>query len=104
LSQPSTAWELRRFVECLDRWAEQEGPSSDLVIRVALWAQSRMDNPYEGVRREVRGFDGAWFDNLWYGSIPGSHHQGKVVTCSYFIFERERYVQCATIATLSRPF
>ena len=62
------------------------------------WIMTRFDDPYGGVARE------AGFENLWFGSIPGTEHgEGLVAACSYWIFERERKVRCNSFASLSRP-
>jgi hypothetical protein len=93
-----TAWQLENFLECLDRWAEQEDAAEDLRLVVTAWVLSRFDDPYHGVRRE------AGFDNLWFGAVPGTlDASGRVVACSYWISETARTVRCDSFATLSHP-
>ena len=87
-------WKFVRFLEVLDRWGTIETPSVDLRIIVADWTTEQMVNPYRGMRREPG------FDNLWFGPIPGTRAGWSVVTCSYFVFERERIVRCNDICTL----
>jgi hypothetical protein len=59
---------------------------------------SRFDDPYQGVHREPG------FENLWYGAVPETRHDGdQVVVCSYWIEERTRTVRCDSIATLGLP-
>lgn len=83
-------------MERLDAWDSQERPEEDLRVRVTTWIMSRIDDPYQGVRRE------AGFDNLWFGVIPDSANlAGEVVVCSYFVWEREHSVVCSSIASLS---
>src|SRR4051812_47066490 len=66
---------LELFLERLDLWEEQENQPPDLLIIVATWIQSRMDDPFEGAER----VDG--FEDLWFAVVPNSHDGGRVVTC-----------------------
>jgi hypothetical protein len=91
------AWTLEDFEPRLDQWIEMEKPSDNLRILVTAWVLSRFDDPYAGVRREPD------FDNLWFGPVPGSLQEGRVVVCSYWIFEASRTVRCDSIATLNLP-
>ena len=93
-----TAWALEGFEEALDRWIALEQPTADLRVAVTAWILTRFDEPYVGVWRAPG------FDNLWFGSIPTSlHGDNMVVTCSYWIFEREQKLRCDSFATLSLP-
>jgi hypothetical protein len=92
-----TRWSLEGFEEALDIWAERESPDIDLRLVVTSWVFARHGDPYVGVRRE------AGFDNLWFGAVPGSIRDQKVVVCSYWIIESARTVRCDSIATLSLP-
>lgn len=99
MHSPSPAWILHNFLEALDAWAEREGARDDLPILVTMWIMTRLDDPYQGVRR-AEGFD-----NLWFGVVPDSADgSGAVVTCSYWIEESRRTVTCDSFATLSPPF
>jgi hypothetical protein len=92
------AWSLEDFEVWLDRWIAQEAPDEDLRLVVTAWVLSRFDDPYAGVRREHG------FDNLWFGQVPFSVHNGhQVVVCSYWIFESRRVLRCNSIATLNLP-
>jgi hypothetical protein len=91
-------WQLENFLERLDDWIAREGPAHDLVLVVTAWLLSRMEDPYQGARRE------AGFDNLWFGVIPNSgDHAGHVVGCSYWIFESRRAVRCDNFGLLNWP-
>ena len=59
----------------------------------ATWAQQQA-----ATRREPQ------FENLWYGVVPDSNDEaGRVVTCSYWIFESEHLARCNSFATLGLP-
>ncbi len=90
-------WRLEAFEERLDAWIALEEPDDDLRLEVTAWVLTRFSSPYTGVRR-AQGFD-----NLWFGAVPHSEVRGEVVTCSYWIFEREALLRCDSIATLSLP-
>jgi hypothetical protein len=94
---PSRLWSLENFGDRLDAWAEGQQPDDDLRVIVTAWALSRMDDPYQGVRREPQ------FENYWFGTVPDSLRGDHVVTCAYWIFERERIVRCDSFATLGLP-
>lgn len=94
----SPAWRLVSFVERLDSWIELEAPPDDVRQLVTAWIFTRMDDPFEGARREPN------FENLWFAVIPGSiHGPMSVVGCSYWIEVSTRTVRCDSIATLSHP-
>lgn len=96
-STPVPEGNLWGFTEALDRWIAVEAPGGRLRRDVTSWVLSRFDDPYVGVRRETE------FPNLWWGAVPGSHEDGTVVVCSYFVEEASRTVRCDTIATLNEP-
>ena len=97
MSGPSL-WSLEGFLEQFDLWAEREQPGDDLRIIVIDWIITRRDDPYRGVRREPG------FENLWLGAIPDSDDgAGRVVVCSYWVFETEHRLRCNSYATLSLP-
>ena len=91
------AWSLANFLPELDRWVAQEQPSDELRRQVIDWIFSRYDDPYQGVRREPD------FENLWFGAVPGTRRAGRLVACSYFIYETSRTVACDSFATLTWP-
>ncbi len=93
----AAAWTLEGFLERLDAWAALESPTDDLRLIVTAWVMTRFDDPYQGVRREPG------FDNLWFGTIPGTAASGTVVVCSYWIEESSRTVRCDNFATLNSP-
>lgn len=68
-----------------------------LRVLVLNWLLSRIDDPYDGLRRQPD------FDNLWFGVVPGSLHSGEVIACSLWVFEQNHSVRCDRIATLSWP-
>jgi hypothetical protein len=93
----SLGWRLVRFPELVDRWIEREAPGDDARLVVLDWILTQSENPYRGMRRE------SGFDNLWFGPIRGTEDGWNVVTCSHWIYERGRIVQCEDICTLSQP-
>lgn len=97
MADPGESWSLERFVERLDQWVEVEQPPEPVRVAVTRAIFTRMEDPYQGVRR-VEGHD-----NYWFGVIPRSTHEGFVVTWSYRIFEAARTVRCDMISTLSAP-
>lgn len=98
MSDGTPMWSLENFTDHLDIWKNRESPSQDLVLHVTAWVLSRLEDPYQGVRRE------SGFPNLWYGPVPGSDDGNRtVVVCSYTIEESRRAVCCMGFATLSRP-
>lgn len=91
-------WKLEGFIERLDEWIERESPGDDLRLAVTSWVLSRLDDPYEGVRREPG------FPNLWFGVVPRTgHDDNRTVVCSYWIQETLRRVRCDSIAGLRWP-
>jgi hypothetical protein len=91
-------WALELFLERMDLWVDDAKPTADLVIVVATWIQSRMDDPFDGVER-VEGFE-----DLWFGAVPASDDGiGNVVTCSYWIKVSTRTVRCDLFSTSTWP-
>lgn len=81
-------------------WEKNEPGSAvlDHLRWAALaWIMNRHVDPYQGVRR-----DSEW-ENLWFGPIPGTIHDGQVVCCSYWIEEQTHTVRCNLFSTLSTP-
>lgn len=94
-------WQLDGFLPLFDEWLKLEGLEEygDLALIVLNWIHARARNPYAGVRREPD------IENLWSGKISESaDNLGRVVVCSYFIFESESRIKCATIGWLTGPF
>lgn len=89
---------MNEFVPRLDSWAAQEHPDETLRFQALLWTFTRYDDPYQGASR-AEGFD-----NLWFAKVPGTLRDGRMLTCSYYIYEREHRVQYDSWAVLSVPF
>jgi hypothetical protein len=101
VTEPLGPWRLEGFVEELDAWLDRDNPDPELDLHLVVlpWIQSRMDDPYRGVRRE------AGFETLWWGHVPGSlHDDDRVVTCAYEIRERARVVVCRGFGSQSWPW
>ena len=91
-------WQLHSFSNRLDEWIELEHPEDWLRVLVGNWVLSRIEDPYDGLRRVPD------FDNLWFGVVPGSLDADEtVVAGSLWIFEHNHSVRCDRIATLSWP-
>lgn len=91
------SWRLVGFEERLDEWAELEASADWLRVLVLNWLLSRIEDPYDGLRRQPD------FDNLWFGVVPGSLDDSTVVVCSLWVFEDEHTIRCDRIATLGWP-
>ncbi|HSV65239.1 MAG TPA: hypothetical protein VLJ59_04920 [Mycobacteriales bacterium] len=90
-------WKLERFGERLAAWIEQEEPNADLSYRVTEWVMTRDETPYQGAHRATG------IPNLWETVVPQSADGGRVVHCSYWIYETHRTVVCNSLASLSWP-
>jgi hypothetical protein len=91
-------WQILGTEDCLTRWQDLEKPSTDLCFLVAEWLLSKMDDPYQGMRRVPN------FPTLWFGKVARSDHGAdSVVVCSYEIDEDTHTVYVRSIATLSKP-
>ena len=91
-------WTLDLFEVKLDEWIALEDPRDAVRLETTAWILTRVDDPYDGVHQE------SGFDNLWYGTVPGTWHgEGNVVICAYWIFERDHVVRCDRFGTLSWP-
>lgn len=98
MPSPSPTWHLVGFVERLDSWCELEAISDELRRLVTTWIFSRMEDPYQGAKRD------SGFDSLWWVQVPNSLHlEDRVVICSYWISEREHKVTCDNFGSLSTP-
>lgn len=95
------SWQLVEFEERLDGWIGRDSPSQDLINVVTAWILSRMEDPYEGARREPD------FENLWSvrlrGTADGTRSKFTMVLCSYRIIEAKHLVEADNFATLSYP-
>jgi hypothetical protein len=91
-------WNLSDFDEQLDLWQELAKPSDDVRLLVTAWVLSRIEDPYQGLRREPDGHP-----QLWFGMAPGSRRGYGAVYCSCLIFEQTGTVRCNSITTLSWP-
>jgi hypothetical protein len=91
-------WRLSRFEERLDDWIDLESPPDDVRAAVTAWILTRVDDPFQGARRELG------FPNLWTAVVPGSIHRPQsVVVCSYWVSVGDRTVVCNQVATLGHP-
>ena len=97
----SGPWRLDLFEPMLDAWVERDRPDATAVRTVALWMAARADDPFAGCRRDGR-LDGLWFAEVR-GTMRGSGPTATVVVCSFLVYEPERRLQCASLATLSWP-
>jgi hypothetical protein len=97
LPDPSP-WVLDEFVPRLDSWIAQDNPDQTLRVQAYQWIFTRYDDPYQGAER-AEGFD-----NLWFVQVPGTQRGDRILTCSFWIHERERRVECDSFAVLSLPF
>lgn len=71
-------WTLDLFEAKLDEWIQLENPPEAIRVLTTAWILSRLDDPYDGVRRE------SGFDDLWYGVVPGTlHGDADVVLCPF---------------------
>jgi hypothetical protein len=91
-------WQLIGFEDALDAWISHENPSVDLRFLVTEWVVGRADDPYIGVTRRLE-----IASNYWFGVVPGSRDDDRVVTCAYWIDEPTRSVRCDIIASLRPP-
>lgn len=91
-------WQLEGFAERLDEWIDLERPDDWLRVLVGNWVLGRIQDPYDGLRREPD------FDNLWFGVVPGSLDvDGTVVAGSLWVLEAAHSVRCDRIASLGWP-
>jgi hypothetical protein len=72
-------------------------PDTLLRRMVTTWTLTRLDDPYQGLRRE------AGFENLWFGVVPGTLKRGAAVVCALWIEESTRRVRCDRIGSLNLP-
>ncbi|WP_067494036.1 hypothetical protein [Actinoplanes sp. TFC3] len=98
MPNPETGWNLTNVDECLDRWEQVCAPADDLRRLVVAALLSRMDDPYDGARREFGDEP-----SLWFWMVPGSLHAGQAVYMSFMVFERLGTVRIDSIMTLSWP-
>lgn len=92
-----TQWRQLGFAERLDEWIVTEAPDDHLRRTVTAWTLTRLDDPYEAMRRQ------SGFANLWFGRVPGTHRSGMAVFCSLWIDEANYIVRCDRIGSLSLP-
>ena len=69
-------WHLNGFEDALDAWILRDSPSLDLRFLVTEWVVGRAEDPYIGVSRRLE-----IAPNYWFGVIPGSWEDDRVVTC-----------------------
>lgn len=90
-------WTLVNVEQALDRWELVDHPDHDLTMAVIGWLFSRLEDPYQGVRREPS------FPHFWYGAIPTTKRGNREVVCAYRIEEMSRQVICDNISLLRSP-
>ncbi len=90
-------WRLDSFLERFDAWCHTEQVTVDERVLVTLWVMTRMENPFVGVRREPG------FADLWFGPIPSTAGNDRVIVCSYWVDPKARTVRCNSFARLSLP-
>jgi hypothetical protein len=96
VSDPA-GWLLEEFLPRLYVWAEDEFADDDLINVVREWVFTRIDDPYRNAKRSEVA------ENLWFAQIPRSYRGGRVVTCSFWIYENTRIVSCDGFTSLSVP-
>jgi hypothetical protein len=92
------AWLALDFDDPVKRWVREYKPRLTAIRSLRDWIRSREADPFQGVRL-VPGFD-----NLMFGIIPGTmDDDGRVVTCSYWVYRADRILRCDMISTASWP-
>jgi hypothetical protein len=91
------SWSLVNVESALDRWIEIDEPDDELRNVVLNWLLSRLEDRYQGVRRDPR------FPNLWFGRIPWTLRGDRQAVCAYRIEERTREIICDNIVMLRLP-
>ncbi len=97
MTTPRAEWRLDRREEHLERWRRIDDPGPAVDEAVRRWMNTRRRDPYQGARRETA------VDNLWWVEVPGTAAHGRVVVCSFFIFEAERRVQFTSLTYVTQP-
>jgi hypothetical protein len=100
---PDGGWNLAGFDDWLDIWINNDAPDQDTRLHVAAWLVTRVDNPYDGMKREGVDEYGMGHPLLWGGWVPDTVWGSQGVYCSYLIFEETGTVRCNSLATLSWP-
>ncbi len=92
-----TEWRLDRRDEHLERWSLIDEPTPAVAETVRRWMNTRRRDPYQGAHRDTTT------DNHWWVEVPGTAAQGRVVVCSFFIFEADRRVQLTSLTYQNQP-
>lgn len=94
------AWLALAFEDPVKRWVREYQPSLPALRAVRDWIRSREVDPFAGVRLEYTLSDRSYF----FGAIPGTMTaDGRVVTCSYWVFPADGTVRCDMLSTASWP-
>jgi hypothetical protein len=89
---------LLDYEEPIRLWVREYAPSLPVLLTVRDWLRSREENPFAGIRY-VHGFD-----NYLFGVIPGTMgDDGRVVTCTYWVFREDWTVRIDMLSTASWP-
>lgn len=94
-------WRLTEFDQRFEAWLARDNPTPDLSAAVAAWMLTRMEDPYEGAKREP-GFPNLWSAQVA-GSATGRPGDITVVLCSFWINESDHTVECDNFSILSYP-
>ncbi len=96
---PDALWRLIDVDDRLDEWIERESPNQDLIIAVTAWTLSRMEDPYESLRRDPG------FANLWFGKVPRTYDPDTrtAIACTLFVDEQSHEVKIDRFARLGVP-
>ncbi|MFI5895613.1 hypothetical protein ACIA5D_36515 [Actinoplanes sp. NPDC051513] len=90
-------WNLDRFPQRLALWRDREQPPAEVLAVVEEWIPTRRFDPRRGAQLERAE------DDFWWARVPGSHYDGQIVICSYWIVAADRVVRCDLFSTLSWP-
>lgn len=97
LGRTPPLWTLLDFEAVFSRWLAVDTPSAELRAHVLDWLFTRQETPHLGLRRDPQ------IPNLWFGPVPNTSHDGRVLTVSLFIFEQDRAVRLLALAELNEP-
>ncbi len=93
------AWIALNFDDPVKLWVREYAPSLTAIRNVRDWIRRREVNPFDGVH-PVAGFD----NKLFYGIVPGTlDTDGRVVTCTFWVFREDGIVRCSVLSTTTWP-
>jgi hypothetical protein len=79
----------------LREWERYDPPPGDLLIRVAEWGAELARDPFKDADLE--------HGNLFFRVVPGTEHDGMVVTLTYAVLSGVQEVQCQTFRCQKYP-